>query len=157
MESTLPGLVLDSSVLIAAERRKLTPEQAIETYGRPQEKSPSFSVRSPSPRSATASIAPARRRSATGAGQPSMNRKPRYRRACATAAGELLEDRIDCRLTELLKSLASFLKKPATASEKILHGPQRGMAWGDGSPFIRCQPGRSADRFSPSERRLERT
>ena len=31
MESTLLGLVLDSSVLIAAERRKLTPEQAIET------------------------------------------------------------------------------------------------------------------------------
>ena len=31
MESTLLGLVLDSSVLITAERRKLTPEQAIET------------------------------------------------------------------------------------------------------------------------------
>ena len=31
MESTLLGLVLDSSVLIAAERRKLTPEQALET------------------------------------------------------------------------------------------------------------------------------
>jgi predicted nucleic acid-binding protein len=31
MESTLLGLVLDSSVLIAAERRKLTPEQAIAT------------------------------------------------------------------------------------------------------------------------------
>lgn len=30
MESTLLGLVLDSSVLIAAERRKLTPEQTIE-------------------------------------------------------------------------------------------------------------------------------
>ena len=31
MEPTLLGLVLDSSALIAAERRKLTPEQAIET------------------------------------------------------------------------------------------------------------------------------
>jgi predicted nucleic acid-binding protein len=31
MDSTLLGLILDSSVLIAAERRKLTPEQAIET------------------------------------------------------------------------------------------------------------------------------
>ena len=31
MESTLLGLVLDSSVLIAAERRRLTPEQAIQT------------------------------------------------------------------------------------------------------------------------------
>jgi predicted nucleic acid-binding protein len=31
MESTLLGLVLDSSVLIAAERRNLTPERAIET------------------------------------------------------------------------------------------------------------------------------
>jgi predicted nucleic acid-binding protein len=31
MESTLLGLVLDSSVLIAAERRTFTPEQAIET------------------------------------------------------------------------------------------------------------------------------
>jgi len=31
MASTLLGLVLDSSVLIAAERRKLTPEQVIET------------------------------------------------------------------------------------------------------------------------------
>ena len=31
MESSLLGLVLDSSVLIAAERRKLTPHQAIET------------------------------------------------------------------------------------------------------------------------------
>ena len=31
MESTLLGLILDSSVLIAAERRKLTPEQTIET------------------------------------------------------------------------------------------------------------------------------
>ena len=31
MESTLLGLVLDSSVLISAERRKLTPERAIET------------------------------------------------------------------------------------------------------------------------------
>jgi predicted nucleic acid-binding protein len=34
MESTLLGLVLDSSVLIATERRKLTPEQAIETVRR---------------------------------------------------------------------------------------------------------------------------
>ncbi len=39
MESTLLGLVLDSSVLIAAERRKLTPEQAIERYGRRPERS----------------------------------------------------------------------------------------------------------------------
>ena len=31
MESTLLGVVLDSSILIAAERRKLRPEQAIET------------------------------------------------------------------------------------------------------------------------------
>lgn len=31
MESTLLGLVIDSSVLIAAERRKFSPEQAIET------------------------------------------------------------------------------------------------------------------------------
>jgi predicted nucleic acid-binding protein len=31
MESALLGIVLDSSILIAAERRKLTPEQAIET------------------------------------------------------------------------------------------------------------------------------
>ncbi len=31
MESSVLGLVLDSSVLISAERRKLTPEQAIET------------------------------------------------------------------------------------------------------------------------------
>ena len=31
MESALLGIVLDSSVLIAAERRKLKPEQAIET------------------------------------------------------------------------------------------------------------------------------
>src|ERR1051325_5903401 len=31
MESSLLGLVLDSSILIAAERRKLTPDQAIET------------------------------------------------------------------------------------------------------------------------------
>jgi len=31
MESALLGLVLDSSVLIAAERRKLTPAQVIET------------------------------------------------------------------------------------------------------------------------------
>ena len=31
MESTLLGLVLDSSDLISAERRRLTPEQAIET------------------------------------------------------------------------------------------------------------------------------
>ena len=31
MQSTLLGLILDSSVLIAAERRKLTPEQAIDT------------------------------------------------------------------------------------------------------------------------------
>lgn len=31
MESTLLGLVLDSSVLIAAERRKLQPDQAIES------------------------------------------------------------------------------------------------------------------------------
>ena len=30
MESTILGLVLDSSVLIAAERRKLTPAQVIE-------------------------------------------------------------------------------------------------------------------------------
>jgi tRNA(fMet)-specific endonuclease VapC len=30
MESSLLGLVLDSSILIAAERRKLTPDQAIE-------------------------------------------------------------------------------------------------------------------------------
>lgn len=34
MESTLLGLVLDSCVLIAAERRKLTPDQAIETVQR---------------------------------------------------------------------------------------------------------------------------
>jgi predicted nucleic acid-binding protein len=31
MESALLGIVIDSSILIAAERRKLTPEQAIET------------------------------------------------------------------------------------------------------------------------------
>lgn len=31
MESALLGVVLDSSILIAAERRKLTPEQVIET------------------------------------------------------------------------------------------------------------------------------
>jgi predicted nucleic acid-binding protein len=31
MESTLLGLVLDSSVLIAAERRRLTPEQALQS------------------------------------------------------------------------------------------------------------------------------
>jgi tRNA(fMet)-specific endonuclease VapC len=31
MESALLGIVLDSSILIAAERRKLRPEQAIET------------------------------------------------------------------------------------------------------------------------------
>ncbi len=31
MESALLGIVLDSSILIAAERRKLKPEQAIET------------------------------------------------------------------------------------------------------------------------------
>jgi tRNA(fMet)-specific endonuclease VapC len=31
MESSLLGLVLDSSIVIAAERRKLTPHQAIET------------------------------------------------------------------------------------------------------------------------------
>jgi len=31
MESALLGIVLDSSILIAAERRQLTPEQAIET------------------------------------------------------------------------------------------------------------------------------
>ena len=31
MESTFLGLILDSSVLIAADRRKLTPEQTIET------------------------------------------------------------------------------------------------------------------------------
>jgi tRNA(fMet)-specific endonuclease VapC len=31
MDPTLPGLVIDSGVLIAAERRKLTPEQAIES------------------------------------------------------------------------------------------------------------------------------
>ncbi|HJZ96917.1 MAG TPA: hypothetical protein VKE70_10460 [Candidatus Solibacter sp.] len=31
MESTLLGIVLDSSVLIAAERRNLTPDQAIAT------------------------------------------------------------------------------------------------------------------------------
>ena len=31
MESNLLGLILDSSVLIASERRKLTPEQAIDT------------------------------------------------------------------------------------------------------------------------------
>ena len=31
MEPALLGLVLDSSVLIAAERQKLTPQQAIET------------------------------------------------------------------------------------------------------------------------------
>jgi predicted nucleic acid-binding protein len=32
MESALLGRVLDSSILIAAERRKLTPNQAIETF-----------------------------------------------------------------------------------------------------------------------------
>ncbi len=31
MESALLGIVLDSSILIAAERRKMTPDQAIET------------------------------------------------------------------------------------------------------------------------------
>ncbi len=31
MESSLLGLVLDSSILIAVERRKLTPHKAIET------------------------------------------------------------------------------------------------------------------------------
>jgi tRNA(fMet)-specific endonuclease VapC len=31
MESAVLGIVLDSSILIAAERRKLTPQQAIET------------------------------------------------------------------------------------------------------------------------------
>lgn len=31
MEPALLGMVLDSSILIAAERRKLRPEQAIET------------------------------------------------------------------------------------------------------------------------------
>jgi tRNA(fMet)-specific endonuclease VapC len=31
MESALPGLVLDSSILITAERRKLRPDQVIET------------------------------------------------------------------------------------------------------------------------------
>src|SRR2546425_12171859 len=31
MESALLGLVLDSSILIAAERRQVTPDQAIET------------------------------------------------------------------------------------------------------------------------------
>jgi tRNA(fMet)-specific endonuclease VapC len=31
MESALLGIVLDSSILISAERRKMTPEQVIET------------------------------------------------------------------------------------------------------------------------------
>jgi predicted nucleic acid-binding protein len=31
MEPALLGIVLDSSILIAAERRKMTPDQAIET------------------------------------------------------------------------------------------------------------------------------
>lgn len=35
MESALLGIVLDSSILIAAERRKLRPEQAIETVQKP--------------------------------------------------------------------------------------------------------------------------
>ena len=34
MDATLLGVVLDSSVLIAAERRKLTPAQAVESVQR---------------------------------------------------------------------------------------------------------------------------
>lgn len=47
MESTvvgleINGLVLDSSVLIAAERRKLRSDQTIESVQKPLAKSPSF-------------------------------------------------------------------------------------------------------------------
>ena len=74
MDATLLGVVLDASVPIAAERRKLTPAQAVESVQRNVgEVPPSFCVRSPSRRSVTASIVPARRIYANGGAASSMN------------------------------------------------------------------------------------
>ncbi len=68
MELAILGLVLDSSVLIFAERRKLTAAQAIENVQKLLVGHRSCCLWSPLPRLAMASIALTRQKSANAAG-----------------------------------------------------------------------------------------
>ena len=71
MESTILGVVLDSSVLIAAERRYMTAAQAIETVQKTIPELPLSCLQSRWLRSATASTAPKHPKSAVADGPSS--------------------------------------------------------------------------------------
>lgn len=77
MESALVGLVLDSSVLITAERRKLRPDQAIESVQKTVGEIPVVLCSPTVAEIGTGSIAPTRRKSASGGVLSWMNSKLR--------------------------------------------------------------------------------
>jgi len=73
MESALLGIVLDSSILIAAERRKLRPEQAIESVQKTVGEVPIVLCSLTSPKLVTGSIVLIRRNPVAAEGSSWMN------------------------------------------------------------------------------------